>query len=103
MTIFKSIFFDNMADMIVCIYVYPWQGGIVLNNNTFVNNSAITINKVLVGSASVMQISGFFTTVYSIKNMFYQNFCEYAAVIGIFYGTLRDLNSTFESCSMNFM
>ena len=76
--------------MIVCIYVYPWQGGIVLNNNTFVNNSAITINKVLVGSASVMQISGFFTTVYSIKNMFYQNFCEYAAVIGIFYGTLRD-------------
>jgi len=86
-----------MADMVSCLYVYPWQGVVFLENNTFVNNSAITLNRVLVGSASVMQISGLYTVVVSISNIYFQNIAEYAAVIGVFYGVFTDINSTFQS------
>ena len=94
-TIMNSLFADNLADMIGCIYAYQMQGTVYLFNNTFINNSATTINKLLVGSASVLQISGLFTIVQSNSNVFLNNFAEYAAIIGIYYGLYEDIGSLF--------
>lgn len=94
-SVIESFFQSNSADMIGCIYAYQKKGIVFLKNNIFFKNFAITINRVLVGSASVLQISGIFASVFSENNYFYFNSAEYSAVIGIYYGYFRDKGSFF--------
>ena len=54
------------------------SGTIILKNNRFVNNKAITQNRVLIGSGAAIQISGSsFTIVKSICNIYIFNEMEY--------------------------
>ena len=94
-SILNSYFSENLADMISCIYAYQMQGSVYIQNNVFINNSAITENHLFVGSASVLEISGLFSSIQSVSNLFYNNHAEYAAVVGIFYGIYDDFNSKY--------
>ena len=94
-SIVSSYFYKNLADLVTCIYAEQRQGVVHLFNNTFLENSAVTENRVLIGSASVIQASGIFTVVTSINNLFFRNRAEYASVIGIYYGKFYEENSKF--------
>lgn len=94
-SIIDSLFQSNSADMIGCIYAYQKNGIVFLKNNTFYSNKAITGNRILVGCASVIQLSGIFASLISQKNLFYYNEAEYSAVIGVYYGYFQDEGSIF--------
>lgn len=100
-SIINSFFQANSADMIGCVYAYQKKGIVFLKNNIFFKNIAITINRVLVGSASVLQISGIFASVISEGNHFYFNNAEYSAIIGIYYGYFKDTGSFFHGFIKN--
>lgn len=90
-----SFFYSNLADVIGCIYAYQKKGLVYLKNNTFIENYAITEKRRLIGSASVIQVSGIFASVFSYMNFFYYNIAEYSAIIGVYYGYFRDQSSLF--------
>ena len=94
-SIVDSFFYSNLADMIGCIYAYHKKGLVYIRNNTFIENYAITEKRRLIGSASVIQISGIFAFVQSYRNFFYYNRAEYSAIIGVYYGYFEDQNSLF--------
>lgn len=94
-SIIDSFFQSNSADMIGCIYAYQKNGVVFLKNNTFYSNKAITGKRILVGCASVVQISGIFASLISHRNSFYYNEAEYSAAIGVYYGYFEDLGSLF--------
>ena len=55
------------------------SGTIIVTNNTFINNAAITQNHVFIGSGVGIQISGsMFTIVGSQSNLYLYNQIEYA-------------------------
>jgi len=94
-SIMNSYFINNLAELVTCIYAYQKKGAVHLLNNFFLHNSAITVNRILVGSASVIQASGIFTIVTSSSNVFFQNWAGYASTIGIYYGKFLEKNSKF--------
>lgn len=78
-----NYFEQNLADWSTAINAVHLSGTLVMKNNKFVNNKAITQNRVLIGSGAAVQISGStFTIVKSSCNIYIYNEVEYT---GKFY------------------
>ena len=81
-----NYFEQNLADMSTGILAVNLAGTIIVQNNTFFKNKAITQNHVLIGAGVGIQIGGSsFTIVESHSNLFIYNEVEYSGISNFFF------------------
>lgn len=78
-TIINNIFSKNLCDMSACIHAVQQAGILFLKNNKFIENYAITLNRIYIGTGSVIQLYGNSDTkVISSNNIYLFNEAEYS-------------------------